>query len=294
VLINYANSDTVIKHETWDYIHQYVDFWANYASYTGGGLRFDNLHSSNPDFIVYLTGKLKHNYPDLILIGEYFSSKEEFYKNVPNWQLNLILGNSWEYKSAPDLRKYLLEIHTHGGLKYFLPITTHDTGSPVQEYGSTDSTMARYVIYALMGTGQTGIVQGCETAIEKKIEFIGKNKTIIYGKGDYRIFFKRINDLLANETVFHEVGNIQFVDSGHPSVIAVLRSDIVGKSAWLVFSNLDIYNEAIVVINQRDFRLPFKRFKMINIMTGRELDISDMVFDFSIEACGTRVFRIKR
>ncbi len=294
VLINYNMGDPAIKHEIWNYFHHYVDFWANYAYYTGGGLRFDNLHSSTPDFITYLTGKLKHEYPDLILIGEYFSSKEDFYKNVPDWQLNLILGNSWEYRPAPAIRRYIMDIHTQGGLEYFLPLTTHDTGSPAQEYGSVYSTMPRYLIYALMGTGQTGIVQGSETGIGKKIEFIGrKNSSPASGKENFRDFFTKINEILAKEIVFQDFGNIQFVDNGHNSILAAIRSDITGKSAWLLLANLDIYNGATVTLNQRNFKLPFTRFKIINIMTGRELHVTDMVFDFSLEACETRIFQIK-
>ena len=294
VLIDYKNNDPAIEHEMWDYFYSYVDFWASYAYYTGGGLRFDNLHSSTSDFITFITEKLKEEYPDLILIGEYFSSKEEFYKNVPDWQLNLILGNSWEYRVAPAIRKYIMDMHTQGGLEYFLPLTTHDTGSPAQEYGCVYSTMPRYLIYALMGTGQTGIVQGTETGIDKKIEFIGrKNNSPVSGKEDFREFFIKTNELLAKEVVFQEFGNIQFVDNGHDSILAAIRSDITGKSAWLLIANLDIYNGATVTLNQKNFKLPFTMFKMINIFTGRELQVTDMVFDFSVDACETRIFQIK-
>ena len=33
----------------------YALFWAKYANDTGGLVRFDNLHSSNPDFVQRLT-----------------------------------------------------------------------------------------------------------------------------------------------------------------------------------------------------------------------------------------------
>jgi len=294
VLVNYAHNDPGISYEIWNYMYHYVDFWGNYADYTGGGLRFDNLHSSNSMFMIYITGKLKIDYPDLILIGEYFSSKENFYKNVPDWQLNLILGNPWEYRAAPDLRRYLRNIHTQGGLKYFLPLTTHDTGSPAEEYGSVCSTMARYVIYALMGTGQTGIVQGSETGIEKKIHFIGRNnKAVKSGNNDFREMFRIVNNILEEESVFQEIGNINFIDNNHSSIIGVVRSDIAGKSAWLLLVNLDIYKGATIVMNQKDFRLPFRWFKLVNVLNGREMNITDMVFDISLDQCEAKIFRIK-
>ena len=102
-----------------------------------------------------------------------------------------------------------------------------------------------------------------------------------------------VNRLLEEESVFHDVGNIQFIDNNHPSVLAVVRSDAAGKSAWLLLANLDIYNGATLVMNQKDFRLPFKWFRLVNIETGREIDVRDMVFDFSLDPCGIKIFRIK-
>ena len=293
VLINYEHPDPGVNYEIWNYMYHYVDFWANYAEYTGGGLRFDNLHSSNSIFIIYLTGKLKSDYPDIILIGEYFSSKEDFYRNIPDWQLNLILGNPWEYKSAPALRQYLKNIHTQGGLKYFLPLTTHDTGSPVMEYGASGSTIVRYMVYALLGTGQTGIVQGTETGIEEKINFIGNSSDYKPGPHTFREEISMINRLLQDEDVFHEIGNINFVDSSHEAVIAAVRSDISGRDAWLLMANLDIYNSAEITINQKDFRLPFRRFYLINTITGREIEVADMVFDVALEPCGIKIYKIQ-
>ncbi len=294
VLINYDNPDPGINYEIWNYMYHYVDFWANYADYTGGGLRFDNLHSSNPLFMMFLTGKLKGDYPDLILLGEYFTSTENFYKNVPEWQLNLILGNPWEYRLLPDLRKYLKKIHTQGGLKYFLPLTTHDTGTPSQEYGSPCSTVPRYLTYSLLGTGQTGIVQGSETGIKEKIRFIGRQSdSLCDGDEDFRNEIKAINTILEKESIFHEIGNIRFVDNNHPAILAAIRSDIKGDDAYLLVANFDIFNSASIDLNQRDFSLPFRRFILENIITGREISVTDMIFDMTLDPCGIRIFRIR-
>ena len=294
VLLDYDHPDSKVSFEIWNYMYHYVDFWANYADYTGGGLRFDNLHSSDPLFLMFLTGKLKTDYPDLILLGEYFTSTENFYKNVPQWQLNLVLGNPWECHLLPELRKYLKKIHSEGGLKYFLPLSTHDTGTPSSVYGSPCSTVPRYMSYALFGTGQTGIVQGSETGILDKINFIGRKRTSCnIGSGNFRKEIKIINNLLEKESVFQDIGNIRFVDNNHPAVIAAVRSDLKGDTAWLLIANFDIYNSAAIELHQRDLSLPFRRFTLENIVTGREIIISDMVFDFTVESCGILIFRIR-
>lgn len=294
VLINYENPDSKTNYEIWNYMYHYVDFWANYADYTGGGLRFDNLHSSNSLFMIFLSGKLKSDYPDIILLGEYFTSSENFYKNVPQWQLNLVLGNPWEYHLLPELRKYIRKIHSEGGLKYFLPLTTHDTETPSNVYGSPCSTVPRYTAYALCGTGQTGIVQGTETGIPEKIKFIGRNNTSAdFGNKDFKKEILTVNRILEQESIFHDIGNIRFVDNNHPSVLAALRSDIKGEAAWLIIANFDIHSSAAIVLHQKDFNLPFKMFILEDIISGREISISDMVFDFTLEPCGITIFKIK-
>jgi hypothetical protein len=294
VLLDYDHPDSKVSFEIWNYMYHYVDFWANYADYTGGGLRFDNLHSSDPIFLMFLTGKLKTDYPDLILLGEYFTSKENFYKNVPQWQLNLVLGNPWECRLLPELRKYLKKIHSEGGLKYFLPLSTHDTGSPASVYGSSCSTVPRYMSYALFGTGQTGIVQGSETGILDKINFIGRKRTSCnLGSGNFRKEIKAINSILETESVFQDIGNIRFVDNNHPAVLAAVRSDLKGETAWLLIANFDIYNSVSIELHQKDMGLPFRRFTLENIITGREITVSDMVFDFTVESCGILIFRIR-
>ncbi len=294
VLIDYDHPDPKVNYEIWNYMYHYVDFWANYADYTGGGLRFDNLHSSNSLFMVFLSGKLKNDYPDLILLGEYFTSTENFLKNVPHWQLNLVLGNPWEYRLLPDLRKYIKSIHNEGGLKYLLPLTTHDTGTPSMEYGSPCSTVPRYMSYALCGTGQTGIVQGSETGIKDKIKFIGRNNVLDdSGENDYTREIFAVNKLLEKEHVFHDIGNLRFVDNNHPSVLAALRSDIRGEDAWLLLANFDIHNNASIELHQRDFNLPIRMFVLEDIISGREISVSDMIFGFTLEPCGIMIFKIK-
>ena len=293
VLIDYDHPDSRVNYEIWNYMYHYVDFWANYADYTGGGLRFDNLHSSNTLFMVFLSGKLKNDYPDLILLGEYFTSTENFLKNVPQWQLNLILGNPWEYRLLPDFRKYINSIHKEGGLKYFLPLTTHDTGTPSAEYGSPCSTIPRYMAYALCGTGQTGIVQGTETGIKEKIKFIGRNNTSAdFGSCDYKKEILAVNRVLEQESVFHDIGNLRFVDNRHPAVLAALRSDMKGEGAWLLLANFDIHNNTTIELHQKDFNLPFRMFILEDIISGREITISDMIFDFTLEPCGIMIFKI--
>jgi len=55
-----------------------------------------------------------------------------------------------------------------------MPVTSHDSGTPAQEFGSVYSTIPRYVAAALLGTGATGVIQGVEFGNQEKINFMGR------------------------------------------------------------------------------------------------------------------------
>ena len=174
VLINYEHPSEAIRAEIWSYMTDYTLFWAKYANDTGGFVRFDNLHSSDPDFVQALTMALHSEYPNVGILAEYFTDETTLLLTGPKWGLNLNLATPWNYKFVPQLREYLNYIHrVSKHVRYFMPITSHDAGSPAQEFGSADSTVPRYVAAALLGTGATGIVQGVEFGEMEQIKFIG-------------------------------------------------------------------------------------------------------------------------
>ena len=175
VLINYEHPSESIRSEIWAYMTDYALFWSAYADYTGGFVRFDNLHSSNPDFIETLTTTLHSKYPQVGFLAEYFTDDHTLLRTAPAWGLNLLLATPWNYKFVPQLREYLKYLHrVSGQVRYFMPITSQDSGSPAQEFGTADSTIPRYVAAALLGTGATGMPQGVEFGESERIDFVGR------------------------------------------------------------------------------------------------------------------------
>jgi len=55
-------------------------------------VRFDNLHSSDPDFIQALTKALHAEYPAVGLLAEYFTDETTLLHTGPQWGLNLNLA----------------------------------------------------------------------------------------------------------------------------------------------------------------------------------------------------------
>jgi len=243
VLINYEHPSEAIRAEIWAYMTAYALFWAKYANDTGGFVRFDNLHGSDPDFIQAVAHALHAEYPEVGILAEYFTDENTLLHTGPAWGLNLILATPWNYKFVPQLREYLIYIHrVSERIRYFMPITSHDSGTPAQEFGSADATIPRYVAAALLGTGATGMAQGVEFGAAHKIDFIGRKPKMPFpAEAKYAPFLARVNAILAEYPAFRCGGNCTFADSGHDAIIAAFRRDSGSDATgFLVVCNFDI------------------------------------------------------
>ncbi len=244
MLINYEHPSVRIRSEIWAYMTEYALFWSKYANYTNGFIRFDNLHSSDTSFLHSLTRSLHDEYPKLGAIAEYFTDDDTLLDTVPTWGLNLVLATPWNYRFVPQLREYLQHIHrVSEHVRFYMPVTSHDSGSPAQEFGSSESTVPRYVAAAMLGTGATGITQGVEWGKAEKIEFIGRQPKLIRPpESRFAPFIKTVNKILSEHPAFRCGGNCQFVDNGHHAVIAAYRKD-KGAAGYLVVCNFDIMGQ---------------------------------------------------
>jgi hypothetical protein len=105
-----------------------------------------NLHSSDPDFFTSLTAALHSEYPKVGILAEYFTDDCTLLNTGSHWGLNLILATPWNSKFAPQLCEYLKYVHSLSDhIRYFITVTSQDSGSPAQEFGTSESTVPRYV-----------------------------------------------------------------------------------------------------------------------------------------------------
>jgi starch synthase (maltosyl-transferring) len=251
VLVNYEHPSVRMRMEIWAYMTEYALFWAKYANYTNGFIRFDNLHSSDTSFLHSLTRTLHDEYPKLGAIAEYFTDDDTLLDTVPQWGLNLVLATPWNHRFVPQLREYLKSMHrVSEHVRYFMPITSHDSGSPAQEFGSNESIFPRYVAAAMLGTGATGITQGVEWGQAEKIEFIGRRPKLPRPpESRFAPFIKTVNRVLSDHAAFHCGGNCHFVDNGHHAVIAAYRKDKAATGGYLVICNFDIMGQQYIEID---------------------------------------------
>ena len=298
VLLNYEHPEDQQRRELWSYMVQYALFWANYAQHTGGLVRFDNLHSTSPDFMSHLSAALRDTWPDLILLAEFFSDEQTLVKRTSERQLDLLLATPWDYKFVGELRRYLKYLHnyTHQ-VRYLVPITSHDSGSPAQEFGSPYSTYPRYVVSALLGFGATGITQGVEWGCQSKVTFIGRNGSLPANTGlDFSDFLRRINAILERERVFRSSENCEFVDAEHPAVIGAVRwvPDAPGN-CFLVAANFDIGTQQYAEFNLAPLAGDQCRFKAYDLLAdGRPVGEYGARPGITLEPCGVRVLRLEK
>ncbi len=293
--IHYDHPEPLMRRELWAYMKQYALFWANYAAYTGGMIRLDNLHSSHPEFIEEMIRDLRLAYPDLIVQAEFFADSNTLLKAVSKCELNLLLANPWEHPFAERLRKYVMYLHDIGSkLRFLAPITTHDTGVAAQLYGSPDAAVARYFTMALFTTGQTGMVQGMEHGALEKITFIGRYGSASFPTPNhYNDEIRRVNQLLQNYTLFHECGNISFVDQGHGALMAAVRTgrQTPGEQ-FLLVSNLDTGHPHTMAIDLAGVVENNGHCWLHEMINDTKLALEGTTLDIELEPCGIRAYRI--
>ena len=294
VLINYEHPSETIRSEIWAYMTDYTLFWAKYANETGGFVRFDNLHSSDPDFVQALTSALHSEYPNVGILAEYFTDETTLLHTGPKWGLNLNLATPWNYKFVPQLREYLNYIHrVSRHVRYFMPITSHDSGSPAQEFGNADSTVPRYVAAALLGTGATGIIQGVEFGEMEQIKFIGRKPKMQYpAVPRFAKFIGQVNAILNDYPAFRHGDNCLFVDNGHPAIIAAFRQNTgTQELGFLVVCNFDIHTPQRIVIDLTPFIVIDGPFPCNELLSGQTQIFQQPRLELLLQPCAAQVLR---
>ena len=207
------------------------------------------------------------------------------------------LATPWNYKFVPQLREYLKYIHSLSAqVRYFMPITSHDSGAPAQEFGTSDSTVPRYVAAALLGTGATGIPQGVEFGEKERINFIGRKPKMLYpAEPRFARFIGRVNAILADYPAFRHGGNCLFVDNGHPAVIAAFRRD-TGTQAFgfLVVCNFDTRSPQRIAVDLAPFLGTNGPVPCCELLSGATQIFPHPLLELLLPPCAAQVLRFLR
>lgn len=296
VRINYDHPESRMKQDIWQYMQDYALFWANYAAFTGGMVRLDNLHSSHQGFIVAALAALRKTHPQLVIQAELFSDSNTLLKAASESDLTLLLANPWEYPFAEQMRDYVKYLHTIATkIRFLTPVSTHDTGAIAQLYGVADALVSRYFVTALMTTGQTGMVQGSEHGVLNRVEFIGRGGQLAAPSPDkYRRLIKRINEVHEHSAVFHQGGNLAFIDGGHGAVMAVVRRAAEpGGDIYLCAANLDTTGTHTIWISCDEYRQPGRALVLNDLIHDELFRVDGSHFELILPPCGVRAFKVE-
>lgn len=225
VLINFDHPVEETKQEIWDYFIAYSLYWSEIADRTSGMIRLDNLHSTNFLFAEKVLAEIRKKFPNLIIQAELFADDYAISKYMAKGNINLLLATPWMAPFACDFRNQIKNIHHLYEIKrYIFSITSHDSGSAVEMYGSQQAIIPRYTVTSLMSTGCTGMIQGTENGVEKKLVFIGYQPRAKFNEiPELRQAITKINQIKNSYKTFQTGKNIEFIDNENSAILACVR-----------------------------------------------------------------------
>lgn len=276
VLINYDHPNDATRTNIFHYMKEYALFWSALASATQGMIRYDNLHSSNFAFIQFVTKSIKQEFPNLIVLSELFCGADIRDKYRVDSHSNLLFATPWMNPYAVELRKQILQLHEQfDSVNYLFPISSHDSPSAFEMYGSHQAAVTRYAVQVFFGLGASGLSQGLEYRAEKKVPFIGLSdrieKTIDPVIADNLL---RINDLGKNYKSFGVKNNFKFIDHNHSAILAGIRIGFsVNEPDFLIIANLNSSHAEYLSIEEEFVQ----HFEAINILTDEKIDLKNLV-----------------
>ena len=271
---------------------EYALFWAKYANDTGGFVQLRQSPQQRSGFC-HLTDHRAacRNYPDVGILAEYFADESTLLRTGPQWGLNLHLATPWDFKFVPQLRDYLKYIHrVSEHIRYFMPVTSHDAGSPAQEFGTAESTVPRYVAAALLGTGALEFRREWSLARSNGSSSSAVNPKMVFpAEARFGKFISQINAIVAEYSAFRCGDNCLFVDEGHAAVIAAYRRDPGTQSTgFLVACDFDIHNTERLVIDLGPHLNKDGPFTCTELLSGETLILPHPRFEIMLPPCGCK------
>jgi len=284
--LNYRNPVEAERDALFETMAAYGLHWAAMAATTDGLVRLDNLHSSDSAFMTRFLDRLHCEYPQLLILAEMFAMPAQIREHCWSYGVDMLLATPWEHPFVPRLRHYIQHMHDVAPtVLHHIPLTSHDAGSPAEEFGSARASIPRYLVSALCGFGCTGITQGTEQGLAARPAFIGFTDPT-EAEMDPAICsnIREMNLLLAEHVALRTPGNLRFVDNHHDAVIAAWREGREGGASFLLIANFDTHHEQ--TIDLTDGSLPDMG---VDIRSGATYRLQGAI---TLEPCGVRIFRV--
>jgi len=140
-----------------------------------------------------------------------------------------------------------------------------------------------------------GMVQGMEHGVREKINFIGRKRAISFPTPNrYNTVIRKVNRLLQNHALFHEGGNIRFVDQGHGALMAAVREGRkTPEEKFLLVSNLDTGHPHKIKLELSGIRQKNRNCLLHEMIKDETFEMESDLLEMEVEPCGIRAYRIE-
>jgi hypothetical protein len=105
-------------------------------------------------------------------------------------------------------------------------------------------------------------------------------------------FISRVNAILTENPAFRRGENCQFVDDGHPAVIAAFRQDPATQAlGFLIVCNFDTQNSQRISVELAPFRKTDGAFECQELLSGEPQRFPHSQMELLLEPCSAQVLR---
>ncbi len=218
------------KMEMWEEMKSIVDFWIDKGIKL---FRVDNPHTKPLSFWSWLLQKEAKEHPDVIFLAEAFTKPELMYRlSKIGFQLSYSYFTWKNYDW--EIRDYFSELNTEEKAAYFRPVlftNTPDILPYALQNGGRPAFILRAILAATLGTSW-GIYSGyelCENqGIPGKEEYVDSEKYEIKHRDfsseeSISDVIERINKIRSEIENFKIYGNLEFLKSTNPAILAYVR-----------------------------------------------------------------------
>ena len=256
------------RDELWEELKSVVMYWAAVGVRT---FRVDNPHTKPLGFWEWLIQSVRKEYPDTVFLSESFTTQNLMYRlSKVGFQLSY---SYFTWKNFDwEIRDYFTELNTPEVRAFFTPVlftNTPDILSYTLQYGGRAQFIIRAILAATLSSSW-GIYSGyeiCEnTPIPGKEEYLDSEKYEIKSRDfndpiNIREEIGRLNEIRRKNPVFMERGNLKFIETNNPSLLAYTRGFDQNKIMVIVNLNPDQMQEGMVEIPDE-----WKGYSRINVM----------------------------
>jgi starch synthase (maltosyl-transferring) len=229
------------RESLWVACRDVVLFWATQGVRI---FRVDNPHTKPFAFWEWLIREVQRRNPDVIFLAEAFTRPKRMQNLAKLGFTQSYTYFTWK-NDARELKEYLEELHLSEMVEYYRPNFFANTPDILHEYLQHGGRAAFRVRLLLAGTLSPtyGIYSGFELCENVPVrpgseEYLDSEKYEIRQRdwtapGNIRADVKLLNLLRRQQPALQRMGNLKFLQSENPAVLAFQRDDL-----WIVV-NLD-------------------------------------------------------